>query len=139
MIYAEKGKEQDSFIAFVEYALGILAKDDYATFLSLFDSSRLTEQELILALTYLDETRPILKIDDPALVKSKYLQWKSGTFVSSRFDEVIYFLIYDTDQMGTEYRRKKRPAVIQSNQSTGNCTIVKQFWHLISCNVKAFW
>jgi len=24
MIYAEKGKEQDSFIAFVEYALGIL-------------------------------------------------------------------------------------------------------------------
>lgn len=74
MIYAEKGKEQDSFIAFVEYALGILAKDDYATFLSLFDSSRLTEQELILALTYLDETRPILKIDDPALVKSKYLQ-----------------------------------------------------------------
>ncbi|MBD5479322.1 MAG: hypothetical protein HDR14_08545 [Lachnospiraceae bacterium] len=72
MICAEKGKEQDSFTAFVEYALGILAKEDYASFLSLFDSSRLTEQDLILALKYLDETRPALKIDDPALVKSKY-------------------------------------------------------------------
>ena len=27
MIYAEKGKEQDCFIDFVEKALGILAKD----------------------------------------------------------------------------------------------------------------
>ncbi|MBD5510119.1 MAG: hypothetical protein HDR08_02525 [Lachnospiraceae bacterium] len=72
MICAEKGKEQDSFTAFVEYALGILAKEDYASFLSLFDSSRLTEQDLILALKYLDETRPILKIDDPILTKSTY-------------------------------------------------------------------
>lgn len=72
MIYAEKGKEQDSFTAFVEYTLGILAKEDYVSFLSLFDSSRLTEHDLILALKYLDETRPVLKIDDPALVKSKY-------------------------------------------------------------------
>ncbi len=72
MIYAEKGKEQDSFTAFVEYALGVLAKEDYTSFLSLFDSSRLAEQDLILALKYLDETCPVLKIDDPALVKSKY-------------------------------------------------------------------
>ena len=37
-----------------------------------FDNSRiLTEQDLIFALQYLDETRPVLKIDDPALVKSQ--------------------------------------------------------------------
>ena len=72
MIYAEKGKEQDCFIDFVEKALGILAKEKYRDFLAVFDSSRiLTEQDLISALRYLDDTRPVLKIDDPALVKSQ--------------------------------------------------------------------
>ena len=72
MIYAEKGKEQECFIDFVEKAIGILAKEKYQDFLAAFDSSRiLTEQDLIFALQYLDETRPVLKIDDPALVKSQ--------------------------------------------------------------------
>ena len=72
MIYAEKGKEQDCFIDFVEKALGILAKEKYQEFLAVFDSSRiLTEQDLIFALQYLDETRPVLKIDDPKQVKSQ--------------------------------------------------------------------
>ncbi|MFR8068332.1 MAG: hypothetical protein ACLU79_03605 [Clostridium sp.] len=66
MIYAEKGKERDSFIAFIEHALGILSKMEYTSFLSRFDDSRLAEQDLIRALKYLDETRPALKIDDPA-------------------------------------------------------------------------
>ncbi|MDE7219189.1 MAG: hypothetical protein K2O45_06165 [Oscillospiraceae bacterium] len=71
MICAEKGKEQDCFIDFVEKALRMLAKEKYSDFLAAFDKSRiLTEQELIFALQYLDETRPVLKIDDPALVKS---------------------------------------------------------------------
>ena len=70
LIYAEKGKEQECFIDFVEKALGILAKGKYRDFLATFDKSRiLTEQELIFALQYLDETRSVLKIDDPALVK----------------------------------------------------------------------
>ncbi|MEY8388103.1 hypothetical protein AALC17_12540 [Oscillospiraceae bacterium 38-13] len=70
MIYAEKGKEQECFIDFVEKALGMLAKKKYSDFLAAFDKSRiLTEQELIFALQYLDETRSVLKIDDPALVK----------------------------------------------------------------------
>lgn len=69
MIYVEKGKEQDSFIAFIEHALGILSKKEYKSFLSLFDNSRLAEQDLIRALQYLDETCPVLKIDDPALMK----------------------------------------------------------------------
>ncbi len=72
MIYAEKGKEQECFIDFVEKALGILAKDKYRDFLAVFDNSRiLTEQELISALQYLDEPRPVLKIDDPKQVKSQ--------------------------------------------------------------------
>ncbi len=70
MIYAEQGKEQDVFIAFVEDALGKLAKEDYTSFLSMFDKS-MTEPELILCLRYLDKTRPVLKIDDPAQVKSQ--------------------------------------------------------------------
>lgn len=71
MIYVECGKEQDCFIAFVENALGILAKEDYASFISLFDSSRLSEHDLVLALRYLDISCPILKIDDPKLIKNK--------------------------------------------------------------------
>lgn len=70
MIYAEKGKERDSFIAFIEHALGILSKMEYTSFLSRFDDSRLAEQDLIRALKYLDETRPALKIDDPTLINS---------------------------------------------------------------------
>ncbi|MCM1184456.1 MAG: hypothetical protein NC337_13875 [Roseburia sp.] len=69
MIYAEHGKEQDAFVAFVERALGVLAKEEYASFLSLFDGSRLTERELVSALRYLDERRPVLRVDDPAQVK----------------------------------------------------------------------
>lgn len=80
MIYVERGKEQDSFTAFVEHALGVLAKEDYTAFLSLFDSSRLTEQDLILALKYLDETRPILKVDNPILVKNEYQRVDLFTF-----------------------------------------------------------
>lgn len=70
MIYAEEGKERDSFIAFTEYALGILSKEDYTSFLALFDSG-MTEQDLLLCLRYLDSSRPVLKIDDPALEKNK--------------------------------------------------------------------
>ncbi len=71
MIYAEEGKEQERFIDFAENALGILARERYSDFLAVFDSSRLTEQDLCLALRYLDETRPTVKIDDPVLLKNR--------------------------------------------------------------------
>ena len=72
MIYAEKGKEQECFIDFVEKALGILAQEKYHDFLVVFDNSRiLTEEDLISALQYLDKTRPVLKIDDPKQVKNQ--------------------------------------------------------------------
>ncbi len=72
MIYSENGNERDCFIAFIEHALGILARREYTSFLSQFDNSRLAEQDLIRALKYLDETRPALKIDDPLLIKVKH-------------------------------------------------------------------
>ena len=72
MIYAEKGKEQECFIDFVEKALGTLAQEKYHDFLVVFDNSRiLTEEDLISALQYLDKTRPVLKIDDPKQVKNQ--------------------------------------------------------------------
>lgn len=81
MIYAEKGKEQECFIDFAEKALGILAEGKYRDFLAAFDKSRiLTEQELIFALQFLDETRPVLKIDDPTLVKSQNREVDLFTF-----------------------------------------------------------
>jgi len=83
MIYAEHGKEQDVFIAFVEDALGKLAKEDYASFLSLFDRS-MTEPDLIFCLRYLDKTRPVLKIDDPAQVKSQNQRIDLFTFSDGR-------------------------------------------------------
>ena len=63
MVYAEKGKEQESFIAFIEHALGILSAENYSSFLAQFDSSRLSEQDLI---------RPVLKVDNPVLVTNRY-------------------------------------------------------------------
>lgn len=71
MIYAEEGKEQERFIDFAENALGILAREKYSDFLAVFDSSRLTEQDLYLALRYLDDTQPMVKIDDPVLLKDR--------------------------------------------------------------------
>lgn len=91
MVYAESGKERERFIAFVENALGILARQDYTSFFALFDSSRLTEQDLMLALRYLDETRPILKIDDPARVKNKCPE----VYFSSFRDGSGYHMDYD--------------------------------------------
>lgn len=71
MIYVDKGKEQEQFISFVEHALSILAEENYASFLTLFDSSQLAEQDLILALKYLDETRTTVKVDNPIQIKSE--------------------------------------------------------------------
>ena len=99
MIYAEKGKEQECFIDFVEKAIGILAKGKYRDFLAAFDSSRiLTEQDLIFALQYLDETRPVLKIDDPALVKSQNQEIDLFTFNDGSGYSMDYDLTTDSEK-----------------------------------------
>lgn len=97
MIYTEKGKEQECFIDFVEKALGILAQEKYRDFLAVFDSSRiLTEEDLISALQYLDETRPVLKIDDPKQVKSK----NQEIYLSTFRDGSGYYMDYDLTTNG---------------------------------------
>lgn len=98
MIYAEKGKEQDYFIDFIEKALGILAKEKYNDFLAIFDNSRIsTEQELISALRYLDDSRPVLKIDDPRLLKCKpqSVEIEIFTFTDGRGYSMDYDLTTD--------------------------------------------
>lgn len=96
MEYVENGKEQACFTAFVEDALGVLARQDYPAFLSRFDSSRLTERDLRLALRYLDETRPVLKIDYPAQVKSRHPEIYFGSF----HDGSGYYMDYDLTTNG---------------------------------------
>lgn len=98
VIYAENGKEREYFITFVEDALGILAKQEYASFLALFDSSRLTEQDLVLVLRYLDETRPILKIDDPAQVENKRPEIYFGAFNDGSGYHMDYDLTTDGER-----------------------------------------
>lgn len=97
MIYTEKGKEQECFIDFVEKALEILAQEKYHDFLAVFDSSRIsTEEDLISALQYLDETRPVLKIDDPKQVKSK----NQEIYLSTFRDGSGYYMDYDLTTNG---------------------------------------
>lgn len=91
MIYADKGKEQEQFILFVEHAISILAEENYASFLSLFDSSRLAEQDLILALKYLDESRPTVKVDNPTQIKTE----NQIIYMNSYNDGSGYWMDYD--------------------------------------------
>ena len=95
MIYLERGKERECFVAFVEDALGKLAKEKYISFLSLFDRS-MTESDLISCLRYLDETRPIQKIDGPAQVKCQNQRIDLFTFADGKG----YHLDYDLTTNG---------------------------------------
>ncbi len=38
------------------------------------------------------------------MTKKEFLELKLDTVISARFNEGVYFVIYDTDQMGTAYR-----------------------------------
>ncbi len=69
MIIVEKGKEQEEFLTFMEHAITMLSEEQYEAFIALFDDSRMSEKELILALKYLDETCSAVKIDNPKCVK----------------------------------------------------------------------
>lgn len=69
MLQVRKGHEEKEFTSYIEKALSKLAKEEYAAFLEMFDSSRVSDDGLILALRYLNEDGPIMKIDDPTKVK----------------------------------------------------------------------
>ena len=91
MIQVRKGQEEKEFIFYIEKALSKLAKEEYAAFLDMFDSSRVSNEELILALKYLDEDWPIMKIDDPTKIKCAGQRINIGQYN----DGSGYYMDYD--------------------------------------------
>lgn len=90
MIQIKEGNEKEAFIAYIEQAVKSLSHEDYDAFLSAFDTSRLSKDDLILALRYLDETRPAVKIDDPIMRNSE-----QDIYVEAFDDGSGYFMDYD--------------------------------------------
>lgn len=90
MIQIKEGNEQEAFVTYIEQALQSLSYEDYDAFLSVFDTSRLSKDDLILALRYLDETRPVVRIDDPIMQNSK-----QDIYVEAFDDGSGYFMDYD--------------------------------------------
>ena len=91
MLQVMTGHEEKDFTCYIEKALSILAKEEYAAFLDMFDSSRVSNDGLILALRYLNEDGPIMKIDDPTKVKC------SGQWINiGKFNDGSgYYMDYD--------------------------------------------
>ncbi|MCM1541515.1 MAG: hypothetical protein NC121_09645 [Blautia sp.] len=69
MIYTERDKNTEYFIPYIEQAVSKLAVQDYSAFLDMFDSSRLSEEDMISALKFLDDDWPVTRIDDPLITK----------------------------------------------------------------------
>lgn len=77
-------------MTYIEQALKSLSHEDYDAFLLAFDTSRLSKDDLILALRYLDETRPVVRIDDPIIQNNK-----QDIYVEAFDDGSGYFMDYD--------------------------------------------
>lgn len=90
MIQIKESNEKETFVAYIEQALKSLSHEDYDAFLALFDTSRLSKDDLILALRYLDETRSVVKIDDPTMQNSK-----QDIYMEAFDDGSGYFMDYD--------------------------------------------
>lgn len=89
MIQIREGNEKEVFVTYIEQALKSLSHEDYDVFLALFDTSRLSKDDLILALRYLDETLPVVKIDDPIMQNNK-----QDIYVEAFDDGSEYFVDY---------------------------------------------
>ena len=70
MIQGKQDPIDDMFVSYIEQAVAKLARGQYAAFLQMFDDSRLSEDDLVLALRFLDTDRPITRVDNPLEVKS---------------------------------------------------------------------
>lgn len=90
MIQIKESNEKETFVAYIEQALKSLSHEDYDAFLALFDTSRLSKDDLILALRYLDETRPVVKIDDPTMSNIR-----QDIYMEAFDDGSGYFMDYD--------------------------------------------
>lgn len=91
MIHVKTGQEEKGFISFIENAISKLAKEEYTAFLDMFDDSRVSNGGLILALKYLDEDCPIMKIDDPLEIKYSGQHIDIGQY----HDGSGYYMDYD--------------------------------------------
>ena len=91
MLNVEQGKEKSIFISYIEKAIKLLSREEYASFISFFDYSHLSEEDLKLALRFYDETYPILKIDDPTVIKCN----NRGTYLIRFLDGSGYHMDYD--------------------------------------------
>ena len=88
-------EDTQAFILYIEQALAQLAAGHYAAFLDRFDESRLAEEDIILALKFLDSERPITKIDDPLMVPCAQCEIDLG-----KMNDGGYYLDYDLSTGG---------------------------------------
>lgn len=98
MIHAERNKNTEYFISYIEQALSKLANQEYSAFLNMFDSSRLSEKDIVLALKFLDPDRPVTKIDDPLITKCE----KRSVYVSEYKNGSGYHMDYDLSTDGKQ-------------------------------------
>lgn len=96
MIKVRPGRETEDFIFFVEQTLSLLSEEKYDDFLAMYDSSRISREGLLLALRYLDDSRPIVKVDDPMKVECSRLCIDIGQFK----DGSGYWIDYDLSTNG---------------------------------------
>lgn len=97
MIQAEQGAEAAQFAAYVERAVSKLAAGEYAAFVGMFDESRLSPEDVVFALRFLDGDRPVTRIDDPLAAGAD----KGGADLVEFRDGGGYALDYDLSTDGT--------------------------------------
>ena len=78
MIQDKNGINTDTFVSYIEQAVSKLADEQYSAFVHMFDSSRLSDQDVVLALKFLDMEVPVTKIDNPLTVKSMESRYDIG-------------------------------------------------------------
>ena len=96
MIKVKIGQETNDLILFIEKSLLLLAQEKYDDFLSMYDTSRVSKEGLLLALRYLDESQPIVKVDDPMKT-----EWGKARITAGQFKEISgYWIDYDLSTNG---------------------------------------
>ena len=96
MIKARHSQVIEDFIFFIEQTLSLLAEEKYDDFLAMYDSSRISREGLLLALRYLDDSWPIVKVDDPMKVECSRPRIYNGQFK----DGSGYWVDYDLTTNG---------------------------------------
>lgn len=95
MIQGKQDPIDDIFVSYIELAVAKLARGQYTAFLQMFDDSRLSEDDLVLALRFLDTDRPITRVDNPLEVKSSECLFDIGEFNSGDGYYMDYYLTTD--------------------------------------------